>query len=111
MAAVAKNPTTTPTTTLVPTPTQVVLFVIKTMTNITEVAAVIAQLMANKFAMISTQSTELQAQLTIYFYKVVIMNEQILSFCYILAISCLCGNRFMKTFPWSLTRLFFSSIS
>ena len=81
IATAAKIPAaTTTTTSLVPNPVEVGISATKTVSTVTEVAEVVTPLVADRFTMNVCQSTDLTSQLTVYFDKASIMNEEVLSF-------------------------------
>ena len=81
MAIALTTPTTTiPDASLVPTPVEVDMSTTKIVSITREVAEVVAPLVADRFAMNPSQSTDLKSQLTVYFDKASIMNEEELSF-------------------------------
>ena len=79
-AAITTPAATTPTASLVPTPVEIDMSTNKAVSTATEVAEVVAPLVADRFAMNLSQSTDLKSHLTIYFDKAGIINEEVLSF-------------------------------
>ena len=74
------TPGTTSTPTQVPTPEDVGLSTTKTCSDHDDVATVVTPLIGERFALSDAQRTKLQGQLSIYFVKSGVTNEEILSF-------------------------------